>query len=492
MATRDHHVPRRQRYNRKKWDPSVLCIPQEDEVATRESVSAGIKYKRTPIPFHANSETPETLNQRGNEYGWKSPAVETTSQAYSGCEGNRDKRVEKKHLSQQKDTSLFQNRNGHDGAATENVALPTLQARWGVQSKSSESKASIDSNHSDQSQYRMVKYAFRMNGKFSPSKRRAIPGRGTHEKNNEIYRTNIKSDDECPPFFSEDDLPRKKSIFGLFLDWMKKNDGHVIKRNRTHDADEALPERELQWSEIDRRSASSQDGDDVYLISKTKAKEEQKRYIPLMICSIISCLLGAGIPVYFRVFAPGVQGKRMPSLNDSCVSAKLVGNNSTYWQNNFTFSQRFNTIGEIIQTSSVNGQGFEVVNSPQRRALCWLADFDGLHLDASESNSPALVQRYAIAVIRFALGGSNPLRTQNLQKSVSTAKDHECQWKPAMCNGQNQVTALLLGDASLQGQIPHEIGNLKNLSKFAFHSSYNLLHSNCLTGFHSSCSILGP
>jgi hypothetical protein len=213
------------------------------------------------------------------------------------------------------------------------------------------------------------------------------------------------------------------------------------------------------------------------LIPNSEKEKKKNRGRPgLMLCLLLLCLVGAGLPVYVFIFADDSQNQIEMVDKSTCVTSTQKmgsftlteqGNYTISAQGNYTFSDRFISIRELVAGSVGNTSMIEVAGSPQRKALCWLSDFDERQLDAEEDNMLALIQRYTMGVLFFSLSDNESEDPRSLKETDFLSPSNECSWGGIMCNDPDAVTALLLGDSVLQGQLPEEIGNLKNLSKLS-------------------------
>jgi hypothetical protein len=407
------------------------------------------------------------------------------------------------------------------GAAPESPryrsAIEILKDLWRTDPNSPESEQSTES----QSEYLINKYAqgtkgrvheipslsspinYRMEERKKPrSYRMRSPG-GRRESGN-VKRTprpppnRIKNDEECPPFFSGDETTKQRG-FGRFFKRKKERNilqlafSHVntvdstddsleIVKTSTSETDEFEREwnfdrRAAQWNEFDNNSIVSEESDNNYLIPNSEKEKKKNRGRPgLMLCLLLLCLVGAGLPVYVFIFADDSQNQIEMVDKSTCVTSTQKmgsftlteqGNYTISAQGNYTFSDRFISIRELVAGSVGNTSMIEVAGSPQRKALCWLSDFDERQLDAEEDNMLALIQRYTMGVLFFSLSDNESEDPRSLKETDFLSPSNECSWGGIMCNDPDAVTALLLGDSVLQGQLPEEIGNLKNLSKLS-------------------------
>jgi hypothetical protein len=151
-------------------------------------------------------------------------------------------------------------------------------------------------------------------------------------------------------------------------------------------------------------------------------------------------------------------------------------------------------------------------DSPQYAAFRWIVIDDPLQL---QSSSLSLTQRYAMAVLFFALNGpdwtmEDPwIETDgfNEGRSVATPKS-ECLWKGIECGSGNLIVHIYLNEMGLKGQLPsseftallhlkkldlrgnaitgmlpHELTELSHLGTFLLHSKfgpYLSLANSCL------------
>jgi hypothetical protein len=84
--------------------------------------------------------------------------------------------------------------------------------------------------------------------------------------------------------------------------------------------------------------------------------------------------------------------------------------NEMVWLNN----ERYSSIrSELISSGVSSRNDFSTTSSYQRKALCWLAFGDRLHINTTD---PFLEQIYALSTIYFGLNESQQLRTDGFWK----------------------------------------------------------------------------
>eukprot|EP00536_Pseudo-nitzschia_multiseries_P005671 jgi/Psemu1/254720/estExt_Genewise1Plus.C_1090018 len=106
-------------------------------------------------------------------------------------------------------------------------------------------------------------------------------------------------------------------------------------------------------------------------------------------------------------------------------------------------------------------------DTPQRKALCWISEFDAYTIDVNEGNEEEIIQRYSLAVIYFSTVDSGEKSEENpgsLKHSDFLSAKHECDWDGIMCNQFHAVSILRLSNYFLSGSLPPEIGELKALN----------------------------
>lgn len=119
---------------------------------------------------------------------------------------------------------------------------------------------------------------------------------------------------------------------------------------------------------------------------------------------------------------------------------------------------------------TANGDLFESPETPQYKALHWLANEDAANLSIVEHGNRRITQRYVLAVLYFSTNGPHWEHSYNF-----LSPDHECDWKAkdykendrgvVECNvlWGTVVTNIQLYWNNLTGTIPDEIGALSSL-----------------------------
>ena len=124
--------------------------------------------------------------------------------------------------------------------------------------------------------------------------------------------------------------------------------------------------------------------------------------------------------------------------------------------------------------------------SPQSKALLWMINEDSLRLPLPSSKSDPFVQRYAIAVLVFALTKPNTKTSMSLSEENTRtifgllSGVHECEWKSEwekfedkkedrvemgiLCD-QESVIGIFFPRSGLQGELPPELELLSNLRR---------------------------
>ena len=234
-------------------------------------------------------------------------------------------------------------------------------------------------------------------------------------------------------------------------------DENEIKKRSTSITDESDSGIIGQGSGWDRFEIDSElsveDGDPLIPVDET-AKSRRRLRIIIVLVLFFLLLVGTGLGLWFFYFsnkgsaATGVQ-------NSSCASGSI---------NSYLFSPRYIQIrSQLISITDGVDLRLDTPGSPQRMALCWIADFDKRQL--STTNATALLQRYTLGVLYFSLVNDKIPGNSSLTNSDFLSPADECEWSEVICKDSELVTSLLLADKSLSGSLPQEIGNLNKMSK---------------------------
>jgi hypothetical protein len=153
----------------------------------------------------------------------------------------------------------------------------------------------------------------------------------------------------------------------------------------------------------------------------------------------------------------------MPTISPSIAPTTAPDDYSfCYEQNELVLlnNERYSSIrSELISSGVSSRNDFSTTSSYQRKALCWLAFGDRLHINTTDH---FLEQRYALSTIYFGLNESQQL----LEKGWLSGKS-ECQWAPMVeCDSRTDstVTKLALYGNELSGNLPKEMSYLKDTS----------------------------
>mmetsp|Transcript_25672 Transcript_25672/g.37810 ORF Transcript_25672/g.37810 Transcript_25672/m.37810 type:complete len:225 (-) Transcript_25672:1108-1782(-) len=92
-------------------------------------------------------------------------------------------------------------------------------------------------------------------------------------------------------------------------------------------------------------------------------------------------------------------------------------------------------------------KGLQERNSPQQKALTWNIDDDTMQLHESDVK---FIQRFALAVLYFATNGENWSSTNVDGKKPFLSGISECNWRGIICNAENEVIIIYLGNYCCQ------------------------------------------
>jgi hypothetical protein len=216
-----------------------------------------------------------------------------------------------------------------------------------------------------------------------------------------------------------------------------------------------------RWNVSDRDSASSHyDDDDDSLLPYYGGKLKHKWKIVCMLVCLVICCLSIGLPLYHKLVSEEKTAPTpspAPQTVDVCVGS-LPGKQK--------YSERYEVMRKVVMGATIgDADKVDEPGTAQRKALCWIADFDNSIADVGSANIPAIIQRYTMAVLYFSMVDENIDSDRSLKDTDYLSPSHECDWSVVMCGLPKTVTALLLSDKDLRGSIPAEIANLASLCK---------------------------
>ncbi|KAG7361841.1 leucine rich repeat LRR-containing protein [Nitzschia inconspicua] len=265
----------------------------------------------------------------------------------------------------------------------------------------------------------------------------------------------------------------------------EQNDMGILKKStsETEDTDSGIhfPRMTSGWDRFER-DVDSDCGDNEILITSSSKKRRVRKQSRLwilwvLVCAVIICLSG-GLPVYFYMTSQPTES----SADVTVVDLETTSPNSTFQQYPSVpldfdncillngdlpsvYSQRYQTIRQYLRLLSVGRTAMvDQPETPQRKALCWLAEYDPYQIDVGVATRAAIIQRYSLAVLYFSLASTDLVSENILLNSNFLSAQHECTWDAIMCSRPGVVSALLLSDKNLRGELPAEIGNLQGLS----------------------------
>ena len=269
------------------------------------------------------------------------------------------------------------------------------------------------------------------------------------------------------PTSSDDDASKGVPFHRLPVVALSFEDESGELRQSTDDTDEAsdssLHLRTFKWNTFDNESESEAHTKDFLFASHRMEAKKRQRLVLMFVFLVVFCL-AVGLPVYFTLLGEVEdQVEEVPEFSietSDCATADIVTSPST-------FSERYTTIRMYIESLEASDVvKIDDANTPERRALCWLSEFDERQVGVMKGDIPALVQRYTLGVIYFSLTDNNPEGADALLKLGFLSSDHECEWEPILCAIPRKATALLLSNQFLSGTLPSEVGNLLNLCKY--------------------------
>jgi hypothetical protein len=216
------------------------------------------------------------------------------------------------------------------------------------------------------------------------------------------------------------------------------------------------------WELKPSETASTDEDDQVYSSYEFMLIRRKKCLFFLMAFS--SLMLFASILILAISFTHQrlVRGNSEPELNRT-VSPDFTTAPPTLVDNVFLAMDDIVKILAVVSPNSL--VSIEDSSSPQFLALNWLSQ-DPEYFNYSVER---IVQRWAIAVIAYSLGGDTlPVSRRSLQApSALLSYEHECQWfisvnGEAVCDTTERILGIYLDEHELKGRIPPEIGLLQD------------------------------
>jgi hypothetical protein len=177
-------------------------------------------------------------------------------------------------------------------------------------------------------------------------------------------------------------------------------------------------------------------------------------YLSSVALAIVGIVVGITIGV-----TSGGNGASSPV--PSPVSAPMPTNSGPLLDN--PADRESNIMAQIERISS--SADLDDKTSPQYKASRWIVDADPLKV---QSRSASLQQRYASAVLFFALNGTS-WKNPWIDVSDSSTPVSECLWFGVECDQDNQIQSFFLNENGLKGQLPSkELAALSHLKKIDF------------------------
>lgn len=223
-------------------------------------------------------------------------------------------------------------------------------------------------------------------------------------------------------------------------------------------ANELIARKNLSRSMDDESNESPETYNGNFNLPRYRGHFNRKWQIMRVVLCCATVGLVIGLPVYFFDLAdPKTTTATTPALKfDRCVEGP---------PDSTSYSSRYTNIRKIIMGTAAGEPGrVDEAGSPQRKALCWLADVDSQVDSDGAVDIPAIVQRYTMAVIYYTLVPEGDESERSLSQSDYLSSKHECEWSVVICTSPKTVSSLLLADKLLTGPLPAEIASLVNLS----------------------------
>lgn len=227
------------------------------------------------------------------------------------------------------------------------------------------------------------------------------------------------------------------------------------------DEDEETSYEVTQSKDVQRKLGSDTDDD-----------EKSLRAMPLLVAAaccmaILAIVLGVG-------FGTGSFLKENESSRSSVGGTGNVAGEEENGGNQVN-DERINAISTFLVTQSNDGEAVRGLNTPENKAMVWVAGSDPAQLDPS-TDSMRLVQRYVLASLYFNS------ESDWIGKSGWLEGEDECEWFGVYCeevdiNGSSfkAVRSIDLHANGLSGGLPVDLPLLENL-KYLYLGDNAIVH----------------
>jgi hypothetical protein len=131
-----------------------------------------------------------------------------------------------------------------------------------------------------------------------------------------------------------------------------------------------------------------------------------------------------------------------------------------------TATARANSILPYINSITLSGRKltYPSNSSAEERAIRWLVEDD---LGTAMDDEPSLRQRYVLGTLWFLQTTPTTTGFGSANHTATWTNIDECKWTDVECDDNGHVIYLLLSIVNLQGQIPHDLGLLTELTLLA-------------------------
>lgn len=182
--------------------------------------------------------------------------------------------------------------------------------------------------------------------------------------------------------------------------------------------DHSLEMRELPVHEQEQAGASLPSAEEIRATVTPHRKTQNKALILLIVGSVALLALIIGLPV----------GLNHRNSSGGYESSNVEGSQGVV--------SRKATVAQVIQYLLDNrissSNDISRANSPQSKAIVWIAETDGMNLQVPQYWDASYVERYVLALIYFATGGD----TWMYQMNWLSGRD-VCEWNGILQNLNN-------------------------------------------------------